>query len=65
LDGVLYVEKGVGQQQYFLQVVPTTYVKSSGVSVVTNQYSVTEHYSPVDVTAERVELPGINSFDVL
>jgi len=59
LDGFKYVEQGVGQQQYFLQVVPTVYEFANGDTIETNQYSVTYQYTPVNVNEEHVQLPGI------
>jgi len=58
LDGFTYVEPALGQQQYFLQIVPTSYKKSNGRVINTNQFSVTYQYSPVDITSEHFELPG-------
>jgi len=59
LDGYLFVEKGLGQQQYFMQVVPTEYTKSGGEVVITNQFSVTNHHSSVDLNSQHMELPGV------
>jgi len=59
LDGSVFVEKGVGQQSYYLSVIPTQYTKSNGYKILTNQYSVTQHYSPIDINAENIELPGV------
>jgi len=58
MDGILWIEPTIGQKQYFLQVVPTTY-HSRGTTIVSNQYSFTEHFSPVELTAQHMELPGI------
>ncbi len=60
LDGTLFVESGLGQKQYFFQVVPTTFIKANGRKIQTNQYSVSEHYNPINLNAENIELPGIH-----
>ncbi len=44
--------------QYFIQVVPTIYEKSSGNLYDTNQYSVTYQHAEVDLKSEHIELPG-------
>jgi len=59
LDGFYFVENGIGQQQYFLQVVPTTFENEYGELVETNQYSVTYHHSEVDLKSDHIELPGV------
>eukprot|EP01114_Cavostelium_apophysatum_P020923 TRINITY_DN7156_c0_g1_i1.p1 TRINITY_DN7156_c0_g1~~TRINITY_DN7156_c0_g1_i1.p1 ORF type:complete len:452 (-),score=73.63 TRINITY_DN7156_c0_g1_i1:286-1476(-) len=59
LDEMLFIDEGLGQQQYFLQVVPTVYTKPSGKIIDTNQYSVTYQYSPVEINSEHQELPGV------
>jgi len=59
LDGTLFVEPGLGQKQYLFQVVPTTYTKHNGRKIQTNQYSVSEHYNPIDLNSENLELPGV------
>jgi len=59
LDGFYFVEHGIGQQQYFIQVVPTNYEKVHGDIVQTNQYSVTYHHKVVDLADEHIELPGV------
>jgi len=58
LDGFNFVETGIGQQQYFIQVVPTSF-QSNGHTIETNQYSVTYHHSVVDLTSDHLELPGV------
>jgi len=60
LDAFWFVEEGLAsQQQYFIQVVPTQYVRSSE-TVDTNQYSVTYHRTPVDPTSPmNTRLPGV------
>jgi len=59
LDGFTFVEHGIGQQQYFIQVVPTIYEKQNGDVIETNQFSVTYHHSQVNLDSEHIELPGI------
>lgn len=60
LDGKFHLEEGVSQQQYFLQIVPTDYVSSSGYTISTNQYSVAELYTPIDTSdPNRIALPGV------
>jgi len=60
LDGFLFVDKTLGQQQYFIQVVPTIYQRMFGRKIETNQYSATYHFNAIeDIKAEHVELPGI------
>jgi len=60
LDGFLFVDKALGQQQYFIQVVPTIYERMFGRKIETNQYSATYHYNIIeDVNSDHVELPGI------
>ncbi|XP_074656982.1 endoplasmic reticulum-Golgi intermediate compartment protein 3-like [Tubulanus polymorphus] len=48
--------------QYFVKIVPTTYVKANGNTVYTNQYSVTKHKKKVTTTfggAGEHGLPGV------
>jgi len=59
LDGFYFTETGVGQQQYFIQVVPTTYETDYGEVIETNQYSVTYHHSEIDLNSDHIELPGV------
>jgi len=59
LDGTMFIEKGLGQKQYFFQVVPTTFIKSNGRKIQTNQYSVSDHYNPINLNGEAIELPGV------
>jgi len=58
LDGTMFVEKTVGQQQYFIQVVPTIYHRN-GQTIQTNQFSVSSLHVPIDVKSDHVELPGV------
>ncbi len=55
---LLVISLGIGQMQYFIQVVPTIYEKSSGNLYDTNQYSVTYQHAEVDLKSEHIELPG-------
>jgi len=61
LDGFWFVEEGLAsQQQYFIQVVPTRYVKSNQEQVDTNQYSITYNRTPVDpMSPMNTRLPGV------
>lgn len=64
LDGyskTLRPEDGNGMYQYYLKIVPTDYVSSSGSTTSTNQYSVTEHFRHVSV-ARGSGLPGVFFF---
>ena len=42
------LESGSGMFQYFVKIVPTTYESLSGAVINTNQFSVTEHFKPVE-----------------
>lgn len=49
--------------QYYLKVVPTTYVTLKNSTIMSNQYSVTEHYvEPQPQMAANGQLPGIFFF---
>eukprot|EP00455_Lapot_gusevi_P014726 TRINITY_DN1739_c0_g4_i1.p1 TRINITY_DN1739_c0_g4~~TRINITY_DN1739_c0_g4_i1.p1 ORF type:complete len:360 (-),score=61.73 TRINITY_DN1739_c0_g4_i1:64-1143(-) len=59
LDGTTnIVKQGTALYQYFVKLVPTVYVDTSGRSVFTNQFSVTEHAIPVDASQAH-HLPGV------
>ncbi|XP_033727705.1 endoplasmic reticulum-Golgi intermediate compartment protein 3-like [Pecten maximus] len=45
--------------QYFVKVVPTTYVKTTGKTLYTNQYSVTKHSKVVGASTGESGLPGV------
>jgi len=55
------VTDGYGMHQYYLKVVPTTYVKVDGTRVEAAQYSVTEHVRHVAPGSGR-GLPGVFFF---
>lgn len=58
LDGVKKsVAEGTGMFQYFVKLVPTIY-KTSHLHIETNQYSVTEHFKPLQAGQKR-GLPGV------
>jgi len=62
LDGVTrVVDKASAHFQYFLKVVGTTHIDLSGRRVVTNQYSVTEQFKPVDLVKGQGanKIPGV------
>lgn len=50
--------------QYYLKVVPTTYVTLANSTIASNQYSVTEHYvePQPDIVGPNGQLPGIFFF---
>ena len=56
-----HVEDAHSQYQYFMEIVPTTYVPLRGREVTTNQYSVTEHVKLVEAGSGR-GLPGVYFF---
>lgn len=45
--------------QYYIKIVPTMYVKLSGETVYTNQFSVTRHSKSVSVVSGESGMPGI------
>jgi len=45
--------------QYYLSLVPTAYIDTSGKMIVTNQYAVTEHRRAVNHDAGSHGIPGI------
>ncbi|KDD76673.1 endoplasmic reticulum vesicle transporter [Helicosporidium sp. ATCC 50920] len=53
-----------GQYQYFLKVVPTTYIPfgGGGNSISTNQFSVTEHFQRTGALRGAPDLPGVFFF---
>ncbi|GBG61025.1 hypothetical protein CBR_g18620 [Chara braunii] len=62
LDGEVKIQaKGSGMYQYFIKVVPTIYRDIRGAVISTNQFSVTEHFRPVEVASSR-SLPGVFFF---
>lgn len=59
LDGVTRsIVDGHGMYQYYVKIVPTTYRYRNGTTIVTNQYSVTEHLRHVEPGSNR-GLPGV------
>jgi hypothetical protein len=59
LDGtVKYIHEGSGLYQYFVKVVPTIYEYNDGKQIVTNQYSVTQHFRPKNEQHTHV-VPGV------
>ena len=60
LDGVHNeVKQGTGQYMYYIKVVPTDYVTTSGGVTRSNQFSVTEHFVMVDFMAGQFPHPGV------
>ena len=57
LDGVEMGINKPGMQQYYIKVVPTKYIQSSGEVIDTHQYSVTEHFKGAQTTGRS--LPGV------
>lgn len=45
--------------QYYIKIVPTMYVKSTGDTIHTNQFSVTRHSKSVSITSGESGMPGI------
>eukprot|EP00005_Dracoamoeba_jomungandri_P006454 CAMPEP_0174261658 /NCGR_PEP_ID=MMETSP0439-20130205/11738_1 /TAXON_ID=0 /ORGANISM="Stereomyxa ramosa, Strain Chinc5" /LENGTH=381 /DNA_ID=CAMNT_0015346171 /DNA_START=61 /DNA_END=1206 /DNA_ORIENTATION=- len=59
LDGVQkIVEKDSGMFKYFVKIVPTIYESLDGDVIKTNQFSVTEHFKPIQQVKEG-GLPGV------
>ncbi|KAL0488296.1 endoplasmic reticulum-golgi intermediate compartment protein [Acrasis kona] len=59
LDGTnKMIPEGSGLFQYFIKVVPTIYEYNDGQQIVTNQYSVTQHFRPKNEFHEHV-VPGV------
>ena len=61
LDGVVgFAEKGATMFQYYLKIVPTTYVREATDEVFpTNQYSVTRHTKVVSMLSGESGMPGV------
>jgi hypothetical protein len=64
LDGTTHIiEHGTAHFQYFIKVVPTTYVDSRGVETRTNQFSVTSHNETIATSARHAattrKIPGV------
>ena len=58
LDDVwTYSPGGAAVSRYFLKVVPTTYEFLNGQLVHTNQFSVTQYFKPLDLSATRAMMP--------
>jgi hypothetical protein len=62
LDAHSEVHRNAGTMQYYLKVVPTTYTPRRGEDVVTNQYSVTQHWARASANIETSQLPGVFLF---
>ena len=56
---------GTGLFQYFIKVVPTTYVSESGASMSTNQYTFTERFRPLAVPGSASIIPQQQQVPVL
>eukprot|EP01102_Stenamoeba_stenopodia_P022764 TRINITY_DN9614_c0_g1_i1.p1 TRINITY_DN9614_c0_g1~~TRINITY_DN9614_c0_g1_i1.p1 ORF type:complete len:388 (-),score=70.92 TRINITY_DN9614_c0_g1_i1:65-1228(-) len=61
LDGVskTQVEHGNAMFQYFVKIVPTTYINIDGYEIQTNQFSVTEHLRQTAKESQHPILPGV------
>ena len=58
LDDVwTYSPGGAAVSRYFLKVVPTTYEFLDGQTVHTNQFSVTQYFKALDLSASRAMMP--------
>jgi len=51
-------EIGTGLFQYFIKVIPTTYVDERGYSLSTNQYTFTERFRPLMVPSSNPDTPA-------
>jgi len=58
LDNATKTDPGPGMHQYFIKVVPTVYESLNGEVLNTNQFSVTEHYKPLEGESGH-GLPGV------
>jgi len=58
LDNVLKMATGTGMYQYFIKIVPTVYEALDRMPIVTNQFSVTEHFKSLD-QGQGHGLPGV------
>lgn len=62
LDGVEQGQQtSTGMYQYFLKVVPTVYTDIRGHKILSNQFSVTEHFKAAEIGLTR-SLPGVFFF---
>ncbi|RHZ67006.1 hypothetical protein Glove_303g103 [Diversispora epigaea] len=60
LDNSIEVaERNIEAFQYFLSVVPTTYIDNSNGELLTNQYSVTDYSKIYDASKRQYGIPGI------
>ncbi|KAF7269494.1 hypothetical protein GWI33_017489 [Rhynchophorus ferrugineus] len=57
VDGI--AEEGATMFQYYIKIVPTSYIKSDGTIIYSNQYSVTKHQKTVSLLAGESGMPGI------
>ncbi|KAJ8916274.1 hypothetical protein NQ315_016414 [Exocentrus adspersus] len=58
-DTVGLAEAGSTMFQYYLKIVPTTYVKKDGTVINTNQFSVTKHQKSISMMSGESGMPGI------
>jgi hypothetical protein len=60
LDGVTgFAEKGATMFQYYIKLVPTTFVAEDGNVFLTNQFSVTRHQKVVSIMSGESGMPGV------
>eukprot|EP00298_Acanthocystis_sp_HF-20_P008720 c17856_g1_i2.p1 GENE.c17856_g1_i2~~c17856_g1_i2.p1 ORF type:complete len:426 (-),score=144.75 c17856_g1_i2:16-1293(-) len=58
-ENILPGTTGSGMYRYFLKIVPTTYITYEGEKLITNQYSVTQHFKPADMRLSSFSIPGV------
>ncbi|XP_076069663.1 endoplasmic reticulum-Golgi intermediate compartment protein 3 [Oratosquilla oratoria] len=56
---ILQTDKGPKTVTYYLKIVPTTYEKSDGSTLMTNQFSVTKHEKSLSLSHGETGLPGV------
>ncbi|XP_012270092.1 endoplasmic reticulum-Golgi intermediate compartment protein 3 [Orussus abietinus] len=58
-DTTVVASEGAMMFQYYIKIVPTTYVRSDGSTLLTNQFSVTRHYRPVSLFSAEPGMAGL------
>nr|CAD7255969.1 unnamed protein product [Timema shepardi] len=60
IDGIdVIAHEGATMFQYYIKIVPTTYVRRDGAILQTNQFSVTKHQKSVSIMTGDSGMPGI------
>uniref|UniRef100_T1JD18 Endoplasmic reticulum-Golgi intermediate compartment protein 3 n=1 Tax=Strigamia maritima TaxID=126957 RepID=T1JD18_STRMM len=60
LDGTYSLsEEGAMMYQYYVKIVPTTYIRKDGYTLKTNQFSVTRHVKNILTSVSDQGLPGV------